>query len=116
MLESNEMKFADTIGVTYALKDALSCKTVQDVFKKLETSDLDMMLLVLTTAFNVENKACLSPKDFLELLDKKRVGYVKIGMIYRKLIENISFDGLTDEERKELQDQAKNLVVNPNSK
>lgn len=112
MKEINGIKFSDSIGVLYELKEKKGCKTLQETYKCLDVKEVDGMLEILNISYNKANKD--NPKDFegfIELLDEKHVtGLYAIGKIYSEIIEALMFSGLSPEEIQDRKNQLANLM------
>lgn len=109
MIEVNGLKLASTIGVLFALKQSHGCKTLQETYKILESTEMDNMFDVLCVAYNKANNTTLSIDEFANKLEESGIGFVKVTETYQKLIEDIMFSGLTPEEIEQRKNQMMNL-------
>ncbi len=109
MIEINDLQLASSIGVLFTLKEKHSLKTLQETYKLLEDSNMDTMMEVLSISYNKahENKE-LTVEQFVDLLDKKGLGLIKITEAYQKVIEALMFSGLSPEEV----ESRKNAIMN----
>lgn len=108
----NGIKFSDSIGVMYDLKELKGFKTVQETYKCLDVKTVDEMLEILNISYNRANKETpLGFIDFVDLLDINNIsGLYTIGKVYGEIIEALMFNGLSPEEIAERKNQLANLM------
>ena len=108
MLNINGINFADTIMVLYKLKEKRNHKTLQETYRYLESEDIDTILDVLVTSYNVANNTQLDDIAFGEVLGSHNIGFVKLAFNYRQVIETMLYSGADDNDKEQL----KNLTMN----
>lgn len=108
MLLMNDIKFATNIGVLFDLKTKKGFRTLQETYKVFESTEMDNIIEVLCVSYNRANNTSMDIQSFIDLLDSKGVGFLKIAEIYKELVEAIMFSGMTPEEIEE----RKNLMMN----
>lgn len=105
----NNIKFDTSIRVLFKIKEAKGHKTLQETYKFLGNPEIeiDTILDVIKISYGIANKDDnVDDEKMQEVLAINGVGFGKIAMIYQKIIEKIMFDGLTEEERKNMIAQA----------
>lgn len=107
MVLIQNLQFSDKIGVLFALKELKKHKTLQETYGMIEKADMDTMVEVVTASYNKQNKTTLTVEQFIELADESNLGFIKITEIFTKVIENLLYSGLTEEEV----DSQKKLVM-----
>ena len=106
----NGIEFSDSLGVLYGLKERHNCKTLQETYKVLESSDMDTIVEVLNVSYNKAHKdKPLDQEAFLEELENKSIGFIKLTEIFQKIVEALMFNGLSDEEIQERKNLLKSL-------
>lgn len=98
MVQVNEMQFATSIGVLFALKESYGCKTLQETYKIFEASDMDTLLEILKVSYNKQNGTSLTVDEFIEEAGKHHVGFMRLAEIFQEVVEKIMFDGMTPEQ------------------
>lgn len=109
MVKVNDMEFATSIGVLFALKESYGYRTLQETYKVLETESMDTMFDILRISYNKQNKTNYSLDQFLEEMSARGVGFMVLTDIFQKVVEGVMFDGLTPEqviEKKKFLEQA----------
>lgn len=109
MIKVKELNFASSIGVLYALKERYNHKTLQETYKMLESTDMDVLMEVLCVAYNKANGTELTVEKFADLLDSRGIGFVLVAEMYQQVIEEIMFSGLSAEEIAERKNQLMGL-------
>lgn len=107
------INFDDTIRVLYKIKEKKGHKTLQETYKYLSDPNLeiDNILDVVLISYNIAHKdSPLSEEELQDLFAENKIGFAKISFIYKEIIESIMFDGLSDEERKNLETQAEKML------
>lgn len=98
MVKVCDMEFATSIGVLFKIKELNGCKTLQETYKVLETTDIDKMLEILRISYNLQNRTVLDTDDFYALVGQKQVGFLLLADIFQQVTEGLLFDGLTPEQ------------------
>lgn len=101
----NNINFDTTIRVLFKIKEKKGHKTLQETYKYLGNPEMeiDNILDVILISYNIANKdKPLSEDELQELFASNNIGFGKISLIYKEVIEAIMFDGMTEEERKNL--------------
>lgn len=109
----NNMNFDTTIRVLFKIKEKKGHKTLQETYKFLSDPNLeiDTILDIVLISYNIANKdKPLSENELQELFASNEIGFAKISLIFKEIIESILFDGTTEEERKNLTTQAENML------
>ena len=112
MVQVNGMEFATNIGVLFALKEAKGYKTIQETYKLLENSNIDVMIDVLRVSYNKHNKVNLTIEQFVQELENKGIGFFAIADVFQKVIEALMFDGLSPEEVEAKKKLARQVSLN----
>ena len=99
MVEVNGLKFATSIGVLFALKESRGHTTLQETYKSMSTSDFDNVLDVLRVCCEQGENKHFTLSEFLALLGKHEIGFVKTTHIFKDILERVMYDGLSSEER-----------------
>lgn len=109
MLKVKEIEFADSLGVMYDLKDAHNLKTLDETNKLLSQTDVDTVVEVLMVSYNrAHPDKKLNQSEFVDLMEKNEIGFIKMVGIFKDVIEHLMFSGMTPQE---IEDQ-KNLLKN----
>lgn len=98
MVEVNGLKFATSIGVVYALKEARGHETLQQTYGSLENTSMDAILEVLRASCEKGQKKSMSEDEFLCLIEEHSLGYVKLSSIYSQVVEGLMYDGMSEKE------------------
>ena len=99
MVQVNEINYATSIGVLFALKEMHGFKTLQETYKLFENADIDVVIEVLTVAYNKQNGTNMSVNDFVNFLGEKGIGFLAMTDVFQTVVEAIMFDGLTPEQK-----------------
>lgn len=99
MVKVNGIEFSTTIGVLFALKEARGLKTLQETYKIFDRADMDTIMEVLTISYNKQHKdASVTEEQFIELLEEKEIGFLKITDVFGEVVEALVFGGMSPEE------------------
>lgn len=99
----NNMKFDTSIRVLYTLKEKKGHKTLQETYAYVgDKENLDHMIDVTLTSYNLANGVELDDKKFQDVLAANDIGIIKMISIFGEIVEALLFDGTTDEERKNI--------------
>lgn len=99
MIEVNNIQFATSIGVLFRLKEKHNYTTLQETYKLLESSNIDTVMDVLGVAYNKAHQGSeLNDEQFVELLDKQKIGFIKITETFQSVVEALMFNGMTSDE------------------
>lgn len=107
------INFDDTIRVLYKIKEKRGHKTLQETYKFLgdPNIEIDNILDVILISYNIAHKGNpLDEEGLQDLFAENKIGFAKISLIYKEIIEAIMFDGLSEDERKNLETQAAQLL------
>lgn len=108
----NKINFDTTIRVLFKIKEKKGHKTLQETYKFLSdpNMEIDNILDVILISYNIANKdKPLSEEELQEMFAENKIGFAKISLIYKEIIEDVMFDGMTEEERKNLMAQTDTL-------
>jgi|LSQX01.1.fsa_nt_gb hypothetical protein len=109
----NNINFDTTIRVLFKIKEKKGHKTLQETYKYLSNPEIeiDNVLDVILISYNIANKdKPLSEEELQELFAENKIGFAKLSLIYKEIIEDVMFDGMTEEERKNLMTQAEGML------
>lgn len=113
MVIINELNFSDSLGVMYALKESKGLKSIQETYKMLEETDMDLMIEVLRISYNRAHKNNeVDNEHFVDILSENNIGFMKIYDAFSKVTEALLFSGMSPEEITE----RKNLLMNMQNK
>ena len=113
MVNVNNVQFADSLGVMYALKEEKGLKTIQETYKMLEETDMDLMIEVLRISYNKAHKNNeVDLEHFVDMLSENGIGFMKIYDAFSTVTEALLFSGMSPEEITE----RKNLLMNMQNK
>lgn len=107
------INFDDTIRVLYKIKEQMGHRTLQDTYKYLSDPEMeiDSVLNVVLISYNIAHKGNpLDEEGLQDLFAENKIGFAKISFIYKEILEAIMFDGLSDDERKNLETQAAKMM------
>lgn len=105
----NNMKFDTSIRVLFEIKEQKGHKTLQETYTYVGDKDnLDNMPEILLISYNLANDTVLTPKEFQKVLAENNVGIIKMISIFGEVVEDLMFDGTTEEERKKVMALAEN--------
>ena len=109
----NNINFDTTIRVLFKIKEKKGHKTLQETYKYLSdpNMEIDNVLDVVLISYNIANKdKTLTEEELQDLFAEHKIGFAKISLIFKEIIEDVMFDGTTEEERKNLMAQAKTML------
>lgn len=109
----NNINFDTSIRVLFKIKEKQGHRTLQETYKYLGNPDMeiDSILDVVLASYNIANKERpLDEEGLQDLFAEHSIGFAKISFIYKDIIEAVMYDGMTDEERKNLEAQAAELM------
>lgn len=99
MLNVKGLSFSNSLGVLFALRENHGHKTLQETYRMLETTDLDIIYEVLLAAYNDAHlSAPVNEKEFVTVLADHQIGFIRMTEIFQELVEKLMFDGLAPEE------------------
>lgn len=111
--KGQEYTLCTTLRTAYNIQNQFGHKPYLSVFNDLDKMVLEQQIKLLYIAFNLANPNVCTEKEFLdEMLDTGSI--ITINTTIGKLVEAISFNGLSDEEieerKKVLQAQTQTLT------
>lgn len=110
MINVNNIEFSDSLKVLYRIKQKRNHKTLQDTLKYLDTEDIEVMLDVVLESYNVAHpNAEVNDETMGDILAEHNIGLAKLAMVYAKVVEKLTFSGMTDEEIANLKNQIASL-------
>ena len=85
-------------------------KTLQETYQLLEQTDIDLIFEVLCISYNKANKVNMSQDEFAEFLADNNIGFVKMTSIFKDIVEDLMFNGMTPEEVEAQKNALANLM------
>lgn len=107
------INFDTTIRVLFKIKERKGHKSLQETYRYLSNPEMeiDNILDVILISYNIANKdKPLSDEELQDLFAENKIGFAKISFIYKEIIESVMFDGLSEDERKNLETQAEKML------
>lgn len=105
----NNMKFDTSIRVLFTIKEKKGHKTLQETYAYVgDKENMDNMVDILLISYNLANDTNLTDKEFQKVLADNGVGIIKMISIFGEVVEDLMFDGTSEEERKKVMALAEN--------
>ena len=105
----SNMKFDTSIRVLFEIKEKKGHRTLQETYNYLGQKDnMDQMMDVLLISYNLANDTTLDEKGLQKVFAENNVGIIKMISIFGEVVEQLMFDGTTEEERKKVMALAEN--------
>ena len=103
MKEINGMKFDTSIRVLFTVKEKKGHKTLQETYAYVGDKDnMDHMIDILLISYNLANDIELDEKGFQGILANNGIGIIKMITIFGQVVEDLMFDGTSEDERKNI--------------